>query len=194
MYEVSTVDIATNNLETDGIAKVTLYATGNINITGASGTTITVGNSNAANSNTKTSCVDPASTATPPALLSFANFYCANSISTSVSSQNLEIYGSSTTTQININPNGGTVNIEGFIHAPDATLNITGSGTVNINGAVWVNAFSNTLTSGTVTIKSDKTDTVTGSEAAYKFYTTSATMTPRPLTSTPTNWVREEVE
>jgi hypothetical protein len=193
LYEVSTINVATNNLETDGIAKVTLYATGNINITGASGTTITIGNSNAASSNTKAGCVDPASTTTPPALLSFANFNCANTISTSVSSQNLEIYGSSTTTQININTNGGTVNIEGFIHAPNATLNITGSGTVNINGAVWVSSFNNTGTA-TVNIKRDKTDTITAAEASYKFYTTSATMTPRPLTSTPTDWVREEVQ
>ncbi|PSB10305.1 hypothetical protein C7B62_09815 [Pleurocapsa sp. CCALA 161] len=192
LYEVSTINVATNNLETDGIAKVTLYATGNINITGASGTTITIGNSNAANPNTKAACVDPASTATPPALLSFANFNCANTISTSVSSQNLEIYGSSTTTQIDINTNGGTVNIESFIHAPDATLNISGGGTVNINGAVWVNSFNNTST--TVNVRSDKTDTTTAAEASYKFYTTSATMTPRPLTSTPTDWVREEVQ
>lgn len=185
LYEVSTINVATNNLETDGIAKVTLYATGNINIAGGvAGSTITVGNSNAANPNTSAACTGFAS---------FANFNCSNTISTSVSSQNLEIYGSSTTTQININTNGGTVNIEGFIHAPNATLNITGSGTVNINGAVWVNNFNNTGTA-TVNIRSDKTDTTTGTEAAYKFYTTSATMTPRPLTSTPSNWVREEVE
>ena len=198
LYEVSTIDVVANNdplvnnnLVTDGIAKVTLYATGNINITGTAGKTITIGNSNAANPDTKAACVDPTSTATPPALLSFANFNCANSISTSVSSQNLEIYGSSTTTQININTNGGTVNIEGFIHARDAILDIQGSGTVNINGAVWVKEFKNTAT---VNIRSDKTDTTIAPEASYKFYTTSATMTPRPLTSTPTNWVREEVQ
>ena len=192
LYEVPAINVANNDLVTDGIAKVALYTTGNININGTVGNTITIGNSNAANPNTNAACVDPASSATPPALLSFANFNCASTISTSVSSQNLEIYVSGNRT-ININPNGGTVNIEAFIHAPNATLNITGIGTVNINGAVWVNNFNNTGTA-TVNIRSDKTDTTIAPEASYKFYTTSATMTPRPLTSGPTNWVREEVQ
>ena len=189
LYEVTTINVVAsndpnlnNNLETDGISKVALYATGNINITGStnitdsSAKTLTIGNSNAANPNG-----------------SYANFNAGSTTNTSVSSANLEIYGSPTTTQININPNGGIINIEAFIHAPDATLNITGSGTVNINGAVWVNNFNNTGTA-TVNIRSDKTDTTTASEASYKFYTTTATMTPRPLTSSPTNWKREEVK
>jgi hypothetical protein len=175
LYEVTTIDVATNDLVTDGIAEVALYATGNINIDGAAGTTRTIGNSNAANAGGN-----------------FANFNAGSTTNTSVSSRNLEIYGSDTTTQIDINTNGGTVNIEAFIHAPDATLNITGSGTVNINGAVWVNNFNNS--GATVNIRSDQTDIKTGSEPSYKFYTTSATMSPRPLTSTPTNWVREEVQ
>jgi hypothetical protein len=193
LYEVTTIDVVANStpgvkndLVTDGTAKVTLYVTNNINITGTPdipgtpGTppidkTLTVGNSNAANPNN-----------------SYANFNNGSTTNTSVSSQNLEIYVAGNQT-ININPNGGTINIEAFIHAPEATLNITGSGTVNINGAVWVNNFNNTG-SATVNIRSDKTSTTTASEASYKFYTTSATMTPRPLTSTPTDWVREEVQ
>ncbi len=175
LYEVTTIDVENNDLVTDGIAKSTLYATSNINISGTAGTTRTLGNSNAANPNN-----------------SYANFNSGSTSNTSVSSHNLEIYVAGNQT-ININPNGGTVNIEAFIHAPNATLNITGSGTVNINGAVWVNNFNNTG-SATVNIRSDKTSTKTASEPAYKFYTTSSTITPRPLTSTPTNWVREEVQ
>lgn len=178
LYRVSTIKVENNNLETDGTAKATLYATGNITINGSVGNTITVGNTNAATRNAGDI---------------YANFNNGSTTNTSVSSHNLEIYGSSTTTQININPNGGTVNVEAFIHAPNATLNITGGGTVNINGAVWVNNFNNSG-GATVNIRSDKTSTTTVAEPAYKFYTTSATMTPRPLTSTPTNWVREEVQ
>lgn len=176
-YEVTTITVNNNDLITDGIAKVALYATDNINITGTSGATRTIGNSNAAKENTPGS---------------FANFNNGSTTNTAVSSTNLQIYLAGTKT-ININPNGGTVNIEAFIHARDSTLNITGSGTVNINGAVWVNSFNNSGTA-TVNIKSDKTDTATTAEASYKFYTTSVTMTPRPLTSNPTNWVREEVQ
>ncbi len=171
LYEVTTINVANNDLVTDGIAKVALYTTGDININGNTTNTITIGNSNAAN---------------------LANFNNGNTTNTAVSSHNLEIYVDGNRT-ININPDGGTVNIEAFIHAPDATLNITGSGTVNINGAVWVNNFNNTGTA-TVNIRSDKTDTTTAPEPSYKFYTTSATRTPRPLTSTPTDWIREEVQ
>ena len=167
LYEVSTVNIANNNLETDGIAKVTLYTANDVDISSSDGNTVTIGNKNAANP---------------------TNFTAANS---SVSSQNLEIYVTGSKT-ITIETNtSGIVNIEGFIHARDAILDIQGSGTVNINGAVWVKEFKNTAT---VNIRSDKTDTTIAPEASYKFYTTSATMTPRPLTSGPTNWVREEVQ
>ncbi|MGL5943237.1 MAG: hypothetical protein ACRC2S_23310 [Waterburya sp.] len=177
LYEVTTINVVNNNLVTDGTAKVTLYATDDITInnTVGAGHTMTIGNSNAAISNGG----------------NFANFTNSSTSNTNVSSHNLEIYVAGNQT-ININPGGGTVNIEAFIHAPEATLNITGGGTVNINGAVWVNNFNNT--GATVNIRSDKTSTTSGSERAYKFYTTSSTMTPRPLTSTPTNWVREEVQ
>jgi hypothetical protein len=190
LYEVTTINVANNNnLLTDGTAKVALYASDDITVTGTAGNTLTLGNSNAARAGINPACLDSAS---PPQPRPYSNFYCASAISTSVSSQNLEIYVTGNKT-ININPNGGTVNIEAFIQAPDATLNITGSGTVNINGAVWVKSFNNSG-SATVNIRSDKTDTTTASEPSYKFYTTSATMSPRPLTSTPTNWVREEVQ
>lgn len=94
---------------------------------------------------------------------------------------------------ITITPNGNTVNIRGLIHAPTSTLTIVGNGTVNINGAVWVNDIINT--SATLNITGDDSSIAVGSgEPAYKFYTTSETRTPRPVTSSPTNWVREEVE
>ena len=151
------VTINTNNLLTDGVAKVTLYVNNaNIDIDGP----VTIGNFNLATTN--------------------------------VSSQNLEIYVDGNQT-IDIDTSSGDVNIEAFIHAPDSTLNITGSGTVNIHGAVWVNDYNNSGTA-TVNIRRDLTDTISGTESSYKFYTTSDNRTPRPLTSNPTNWVREEVQ
>jgi hypothetical protein len=187
LYEVTTINVENNDLVTDGIAQVTLYVTNSITISGTAGTTRTIGSDNAANPATNADCKD-----SDDNLLSYANFNCANDASTSVSSANLEIHVDGNQT-ININPNGGTVNIEALIHAPEATLNITGSGTVNINGAIWVNNFNNTGTA-TVNIRSDQTDTTTTPKPSYKFYTTIANMTPRPLTSTPTDWVREEVQ
>lgn len=186
-YEVTgDVNINNNDLLTDGTADATLYVGGNINLTGAADipaigatpaidNTLTIGNTDAAD-----------------ATGNYANFNNGSTTNTPVSSANLEIYVAGNRT-ININPNGGTINIEAFIHAPDATLNITGTGTVNINGAVWVNSFNNTG-SATVTIRSDKTSTTNGREPAYKFYTTNANIAPRPITNTPTNWVREEVQ
>ena len=151
------VTINTNNLLTDGVAKVTLYVdNADIDIDGP----VTVGNFNLATTN--------------------------------VSSHNLEIYVEGNQ-DIDIDTGSGTVNIEAFIHAPDSTLNITGSGVVNINGAVWVNDYNNSG-GAVVNIRKDLTDTTTGTESSYKFYTTSANRTPRPLTSNPTNWVREEVQ
>ena len=111
---------------------------------------------------------------------------------TNVSSHNLEIYVDGNQT-INIDTSGGTVNIEAFVHAPESTLNITGTGTVNINGAVWVATYNN-IDGAEVNIRRDLTDTTTASESSYKFYTKTADRTPRPLTSNPTNWVREEVQ
>ncbi|WP_036485781.1 hypothetical protein [Myxosarcina sp. GI1] len=111
-----------------------------------------------------------------------------------ISSNNLEIFiDDSSTRNINIATGGGTVNIEAFIHAPSATVNITGGGTVNINGAMWINTFNNS--GGTVVnIQTDETSTTDGFQSSYNLYSTSDEISPRPLTGSPTNWQREEVE
>jgi Tfp pilus assembly protein PilX len=96
------------------------------------------------------------------------------------------------------------VTINGFIHAPESKLTITGGGTVNINGSVWVNDFVNN--GATVNISPDliareptPKDPST-SVRAYKVYSTidefyggTPAMTNRPLTGSPTNWKTEEV-
>ena len=88
--------------------------------------------------------------------------------------------------------NGNTVNINGFIHAPGSTLSITGDGTVNINGAVWVNDFVNSA-DATVNITADDSNLSTStSNKAYEFYTTTTNRTAKPITGSPVNWKTEE--
>ena len=112
-----------------------------------------------------------------------------------VSSDYLEIYvDNANDITINSGSAGNTIEIDAFIHAPGSKLTVLGSGTVNINGSVWVDKFINTA-GATVNIAPDTTKTSsTTSIPSYKAYTTTNNRTPRPLTSSPTNWVREEVE
>ena len=100
---------------------------------------------------------------------------------------------------ITINANAGrTVTINGFIHAPQSTLTITGSGTVNINGSVWVGDFDNSdgttvnISPDTISREPTAFDRST-SGRAYEFYSTTPTRTPRPLTGSPTNWKTEQI-
>jgi hypothetical protein len=102
------------------------------------------------------------------------------------------------TNNITINAGTGrTVTINGFIHAPQSTLTITGSGSVNINGSVWVNNFVNST--ATVNISPDlitrvaTADDSSTSGRGYRFYSTTANRTPRPITGSPTNWKTEQV-
>ena len=159
-YKFTTTTNINNAVQTDGIAKVTVYVDGDLNIN-------------------------------------------ADIIGSSISSNYLEIYVTGNRT-ININSNSvNTVNA--FIHAPDSRLNITGSGTVNITGSVWVNEFYNTAgatvnfgeeqPSGSGTFVTETTKISSGNSApTYTVYSTTNNRTPRPLTSSPTNWVKEEVE
>ena len=96
---------------------------------------------------------------------------------------------------IEINASSGrTITINGFIHAPQSKLTITGAGTVNINGSVWVNDFENNNT-GIVNILPDsiRKDAATP-DKAYKYYTTTDNRTPRPLTGSPTDWKTQQVD
>ena len=102
------------------------------------------------------------------------------------------------TNNITLNATGGDITINGLIHAPHGTLTITGDEDVTINGSVWVGDFINTST-GNVTISPDTITRVptpsdpSTSGRAYKFYSTTPSRTPRPLTGSPTNWKTEQI-
>jgi len=101
------------------------------------------------------------------------------------------------TNNITINATGRNVTINGFIHAPQSTLTITGTGTVNINGSVWVKNFVNSASSVTITpdliTRVPTPDDSSTSGRGYRFYSTTASRTPRPITGSPTNWKTEQV-
>jgi hypothetical protein len=113
--------------------------------------------------------------------------------SDSISSAYFEIYVNGNRT-ITINTGATPIEITALIHAPNSTLNITGTGNVTINGSVWVREWNNS-TSGTVTITPDNTyDSLTASnDLSYKFYTTTQQRTPKPITSNPSDWKTQEV-
>ena len=116
----------------------------------------------------------------------------------SIASNYLEIYVAGDKTITIDSDTVSTVNA--FIHAPDSELKITGGGTVNIIGSVWVDEFDNDATvnfgkdsSGTFVTETTKINS-RNSAPTYTVYSTTNSRTPRPLTSSPTNWVKEEVE
>ena len=104
------------------------------------------------------------------------------------------------TNNITINADAGrTVTIHGFIHAPQSTLTITGDGTVEIFGSVWVGDFDNS-DGTTVTISPDIISRVptpsdpSTSGRGYKFYSTTNSRTARPITGSPTNWKTQQID
>ena len=106
-----------------------------------------------------------------------------------------EIYS---TNDITIDTGGNNITINGFLHAPQSTLTIEGGGTVTINGAVWVGDFVNddstavTISPDLISREATPSDPST-SGRGYKFYSTTAERTARPLTGSPTNWKTEQI-
>ncbi len=114
--------------------------------------------------------------------------------SDSISSAYLEIYVNGTR-NITINTTAGNpINITAFIHAPNSTLTIAGTGTVNINGSVWVKDWVNSA-GATVNITPDGTynSFSSSTDKSYEFYTTTQQRTPKPLTANPSDWKTQEV-
>jgi hypothetical protein len=111
-------------------------------------------------------------------------------------SNTFEIYVNGSTNNITINATGGDVTINGFIHAPDSTLTITG-GNVTINGSVWVNNFVNSASSVTISpdmiTREPTPDDPSTSGRGYRFYSTTGSRIPRPITGSPTNWKTEQI-
>lgn len=112
-------------------------------------------------------------------------------LGSTVSSKFMEIYSQG---NITINTAGQDVTINAFIHTP-GNVTINGGGTLTVNGSIWAGSFTNSLGNlGDVRINPDTTDITSFSlDRSYEFYTTTFNRTPRPLTSSPTNWKTEEV-
>ena len=90
---------------------------------------------------------------------------------------------------INIDPGGGTVRIKGLIHAPESTVNITGSGNVEIEGAMWVKNWNNT---GSANVKITADNAGVGSDKAYLHYLGTDNRAAKPITGAPTDWEVQE--
>jgi Tfp pilus assembly protein PilX len=119
-------------------------------------------------------------------------------------SYHLEIYGSNSTTAINLQGKGA-INIKALIHAPNATVNVTqdvnNDPTVIINGAVWVKDWngSSSLTTPVTISPDDPTDTTKISEQ-YSNYTyikndlvSAGARVVDPVISTPSRWETKQV-
>lgn len=98
----------------------------------------------------------------------------------------LEIYGSSATTSVQFTGNG-TININALIHAPQATVTVSDSPTVNIDGAIWVSNWN--VASRPITITADDTD----DSPSYSFYTSKPDDESKPTVHAPTSWKTVEV-
>jgi hypothetical protein len=118
------------------------------------------------------------------------------SSSTFGSSDVFEMYVNGSGNDITINvASGKTIDVRAFIHAPESKLTITGTGTVNIFGSLWVNDFENRTATVNITPDDIKnSSSAVAGDKAYKFYSTTPSRTPKPLTGSPTNWKTEEVE
>ena len=93
-------------------------------------------------------------------------------------SRYLEIH---VTGNVNITGGGTTINLKGLIHAPNGTVNIDNSPTVNLTGSIWANDWDSV---GTVNVEADD----------YKFYSVTTQRTPKPLTYAPTGWEQQEAD
>jgi hypothetical protein len=109
---------------------------------------------------------------------------------TTISSPYLEIYGLSGTTSINL-VGPGTINIKGFIHAPNATVNVTGNPTLNITGAMWVRNWVDSAATGAAAgsrIFPDLANHNGFSHQSTIGFTTSSYVTSKPVISSPIKW------
>ena len=120
-----------------------------------------------------------------------ASLQAGSNSSTSFRSTGLQVYLASGN-NITINPGAGnTVVIKGLIHAPDSTVNITGAGTVRIEGAMWVKDLVNTGNADIVIIPDDAPSN-TGK--AYQHYIGTDLRAAKPITDAVTEWEIQAVE
>jgi hypothetical protein len=106
-------------------------------------------------------------------------------------------YGGTGTNFISFTNANPITNLKAFIHAPDATVKYTGSGTVSYTGSIWAKNWD--AAGLNITVTPDlvpSTSTGTGfSYQSSQFYTTSASpfVTGKPKIFPPIKWETEEV-
>jgi hypothetical protein len=109
------------------------------------------------------------------------------------SSMLLEIYGTERTQNITFQPNGQTINVTALIHAPDATVQVNGTGNVNIKGAVWVKDWDDN-SGGNVQVRITPDSAGFGQRQAYDYYFGTDNRAAKPITNAPTDWEIQEVK
>ena len=103
-----------------------------------------------------------------------------------------EIYGDNSVDEIIFDPNGQTIDITGFIHAPNATVKVKGTGTVNIKGAMWVKDWKDE-SGGSVAVTINTDNAGFASRKSYEYYLGTDNRAAKPITDAPTDWEVQEV-
>jgi hypothetical protein len=87
---------------------------------------------------------------------------------------------------------GNSINIKGFIHAPESNVAIEGSPTIKIIGAIWANSLKRSSGSGTMNIIADTYTSSSATIPAYVNYS-SAQNVFIPTISPPDQWRMREI-
>ncbi|MDJ0686880.1 MAG: pilus assembly PilX N-terminal domain-containing protein [Xenococcaceae cyanobacterium MO_188.B32] len=118
----------------------------------------------------------------------------------------LEIYGGLLTDEITFKSgsssgNEGSININAFIHAPDATVKVQTNPKVKIKGAMWVKDWDGKDLTPKVSIEPDSSDPNEISKQYYNYtyirddlVTSNVNMKVDPIISVPSRWETQEAE
>ena len=111
----------------------------------------------------------------------------------------LEIYGSDLADDITFAGGGGEININAFIHAPDATVKVEGTPEVTIKGAMWVKDWNGKNLTPKVSIAPDSSAPNDVSKQYYNYTYirddfNNSNVRIDPVISVPSRWETQEAE
>ena len=111
----------------------------------------------------------------------------------------LEIYGSDLTNEITFKGGDGEININAFIHAPDATVKVQATSKVKIKGAMWVKDWDGKNLTPKVVIEPDSSAPNDVSKQYYNYTYIrddfgSSNVRIDPVISVPSRWETQEAE